>query len=100
MTHRSPPQAPQKASKQAPQQASEQTSENAVPDPEAPNPPDAPDDLMLQRLVARQMENAAIHGLCRDGQEDIGADLVRQHRPDWPDGAVKAFVRHVMKAAR
>lgn len=56
----------------------------------------APDDFWLQRMVEREMESVAIHGLSREGQEDIGADLVRQHRPDWPDGVVRAFVRPVV----
>lgn len=55
-----------------------------------------PDDLRLQREIARAMENAAIHGLCREGQEEIAAGLVKTARPDWPDGTVLAFVRHVM----
>ena len=55
-----------------------------------------PDDLRLQRQVLRAIENAGIHGLCREGQQDIAVDMVKTQRPEWEDGTVLAFVRHVM----
>ncbi|MCB2101099.1 MAG: hypothetical protein KDE22_09540 [Rhodobacterales bacterium] len=60
-------------------------------------PPPPADDAGLERAAIAAAEAAGIQGLCRDGQEEIAAGLVRQAHPEWPDGAVAAFVRHVMQ---
>jgi hypothetical protein len=55
------------------------------------------DDASLARETAEAIEDAAISGLCRDGQEEIAASYVRRHRPKWSLEAVAAFVRDLLE---
>jgi len=55
--------------------------------------PHPPLEATLARLVGSAMEDAAIQGLCRDGQIEFAAGRLRIHRPDWTLETATAFVR-------
>jgi len=49
----------------------------------------------LERAVVAAMEEAAMRGLCLDGQIEVAAGLVRQGHPDWGSDRILAFVHEV-----
>ena len=51
------------------------------------------DDVVA--LIRDAMEQAAISGLCRDGQLEIAVQEARKARPDLPDDALFALAETV-----
>ncbi len=47
----------------------------------------------FENTILKAMEEAAISGLCREGQLEIGVQTARKLRPDLGDEALTAWVR-------
>lgn len=61
-----------------------------------------PDPAMdsLTTAIRDAMEQAAISGLCREGQIEIGAQEARKLRPDLPDEERLALAKAIYKNER
>lgn len=56
----------------------------------------APDDSALAERIAAVIEDAAIRGLCHEGQAELAVGELRRLRPDWPPVRAAAFVDELM----
>lgn len=56
----------------------------------------ARDDGALADRVANVIEDAAVRGLCHEGQAELAMGEVRKLRPDWPAERAAAFVDELL----
>ncbi len=54
------------------------------------------DDRTLADCIGAVIEDAAMRGLCREGQAEMAMGELRRLRPDWSAGRRTAFVEELM----
>lgn len=57
---------------------------------------DTTDHTALADRIAAVIEDAAVHGLCHEGQAELALGELRRLRPDWPAARCATFVEELM----